>query len=138
MQYEKLSVVIDLRLRGRADLAAVESGNDLGHLINSESSEPVTQVADRFGMRRIRQFASPQDVASVDPFINVVNGYAEGNVFQQRPLRAAHASYLGQQTQMRIENSEAWHIQQRPSQNVAAGKDYDVGRPFRQLLYRSW
>src|SRR5580692_3282969 len=100
MHDEELTVLIcggmKRSLRRRRDGALSETGDHFPCLFDAKCNQSVTQVAKRFAAVYIRKFKSLKNRSRVNSRIHEVNGDADGNTVQQRPLRTAHSADFGQ------------------------------------------
>ena len=127
---EELVIFIEIGLRRCRDRAPIESGNHFCDFLDAKSDQPIAQVAERFAPDCIGKFTSLKNRPGIDSRIHVMDGDADWNMVQQRPLRTAHAANFRQQAQVHVEDAETGYIQQLLSQDVAARENDQVGRPL--------
>ena len=102
MHYKKLIIPIKIDLRRCRDSAPIESCNHLCELLDTKSDEPVAQVAKRFALGCAGELTFLKNRPGINPRVHVMNGDANWNMLQQRPLRAAHTPDLRQQAKVHI------------------------------------
>src|SRR5580704_1367098 len=130
MHDEELIVSVKIGLRFSRDGALIETGYDLCKLLDAKSNEPVAQIVERFALGGPGKFIALKNRPGIDSRVHVMDGNADWNLSEQGPLRAAHAANFRQQAEVHVQDSERRYFQQLPSQNIAAGEDDQVGRPF--------
>src|SRR5208282_2513838 len=127
VHHKELIIAIGIRLRFRRDSALIESRNYLPDFIDPKSNQPIAQVAERFALGCVGKLISLKNRASVDSRVYIVNGDADWNLFQQRPLWAAHATNFRQQCEVDVEHAETRYIQQGLAQDITACENDQVG-----------
>lgn len=123
MHDEELAVISGIWLRRRRYLAALEGGNGLRNFFYAECDETMAQIAKRIASAGSRKFIASEDWTGVDSGIHKVNGDAARSVCKEGPLRAAHAAYFGEQSEMNVEYSQARDLEDGTPQDVAAGEN---------------
>ncbi len=110
MHDEELIIFVEIGLVCRGDRAPVEAANHVCDLFDAKGDEPVAQVAQRFAAGCVGKFVSLKNRPGIDFRVHVMDGDADWNMLQQRPLGTTHATNFRQQTQMHVENSETWNL----------------------------